>query len=309
MTDIGRRIAASATGQHGYITRRQATADGATRAMLRSRVQSGNLEKVGVRTYTSPFVPKSALGQLQALMLDVGEPVWTCCSTAAALQSVDGFRLAPPFHLVTPMERNTRRNGHVIHRSNDLPLIDLVSVQGFASTSPTRTLIDLARSETSERLTAALDSVLRDGGSSEHFLHQRIAELRSSGRYGIPRLLDIIEGAELSRGGHSWLERRFLELVGAAGLPRPSTQAVLSRARDRTIRVDCYFTGTPIVVELLGYRWHRTKQQLQHDAERSNRLQLDGYIVIQFTYSDVANRPTELLQVLREALAHPFHKI
>ena len=303
MTDIGRRLAANATGQHGFVTRRQANAGGVTDAMLRSRVSSGNLEQRGVRTFTSALVPRSPIGDLKALMLDIGDPVWAWGPTAAALEVFDGYRLRPPFQLVLPDTRNVRRIGHVIHTSADLALIDLAIVQGIPCTSPTRTLIDLARFETAERLTAALDSALRDGGTSEDFLHRRIAELRSSGRYGIPKLLDVIDGAELSRGGHSWLERRFLELIGNAGLPRPTTQAVLSRRKDRTIRVDCHFAGTRIVVELLGYRWHRTKQQLQSDAERINRLLLDGYIVLQFTYDDIAVSPEATVLTLRDALS------
>ena len=303
MTDIGRRLAANATGQHGFVTRRQANAGGVTNAMLRSRVSSGNLQQSGVRTYTSALVPRTAIGGLQSLILDIGDPAWACGPTAAALHGFDGYRLMPPFHVVLPADRNVRRLGHVVHTSADLAQIDVAMVQGIPTTSPSRTLIDLARFETAERLTAALDSALRDGGTAEHFLHRRIAELRSSGRYGIPRLLEVIDGAELSRGGHSWLERRFLELVGAAGLPRPTSQAVLSRRKDRTIRVDCHFSGTRIVVELLGYRWHRTKQQLQSDAERINRLQLEGFIVIQFTYDHIAMHPETMLSTLREALA------
>jgi hypothetical protein len=302
MTQDGRHFAASATGQHGYLTRRQANAGGATRAMLRSRVQSGDLERAGVRTFTSPLVSRTAIGELQALMLDIGDPVWASGQTAAALHGFDGFRLSAPFHVVLPHYRYVQRVGHVVHRSANLTLVDQSTAQGLAATSPTRTIIDLARSETSQRLTAALDSALRDGGSSESFLHRRISELRSSGRYGMPRLIDVIEGAELSRGGHSWLERRFLELVGRAGLPLPAVQAVLSRKQDRTIRVDCHFRGTPIVVELLGYRWHRTQQQMQTDAERMNRLQLEGYMVVQFTYTDIAERPLQTIESLLKAL-------
>ena len=236
MTTDGRPIEAIATGQHGNFTRQQASAAGLTRGVLRSRDQSGNLVKVGVRTFASPLTPRSALTDLSALMLDVGDPVWTCGPTAAALNGCDGFVLAPPFHLLTLSNRNVRRLGHVIHTTNDLPLIDQVIVNGFRATSATRTIIDLARSMPAASVTAAIDSALRDGLTSETFLHRRISELRSRGRYGIPALLAIIEGAEITRGGHSWLERRFLEIVGGAGLPRPSTQAVLARAGDKLVR-------------------------------------------------------------------------
>ena len=167
----------------------------------------------------------------------------------------------------------------------------------------TRTLIDIARFVGATTLTAALDSALRDGLTSELILHSRIIELRSSGRYGIPKLLAVIEGCEASRGGHSWLERRFLELCAGAGLPTPRTQQVLSRARDRLVRVDCRFPGTPVVVELLGYRWHRTPEQLAHDTERMNALVLDGFRPMQFTYAHVTTGPDWVLDQLR-ACAH-----
>lgn len=302
MTNQGRPFEAIATGQHGNLTRRQAHAGGVSDAMLRSRIQSGLLDKVGVRTFASPLLPPTAIGQLHALMLDIGDPVWAFGPTAAALHGLDGFRLAAPFHLVIERRRNVQRIGHVIHTVTELPLLDRETLQDLTVTSPTRTIIDLARHESSLKLTGALDAALRDGLTTEVFLHRRINELRSRGRYGIPQLLAVIDGAEVSRGGHSWLERRFLELVAAAGLPQPETQVVLSRRRDALVRVDCFFRAHHLVVELLGYRWHRTQLQMARDAERANQLTLDGHRLLQFPYSVIAMHPEQMLATLREAL-------
>jgi very-short-patch-repair endonuclease len=68
------------------------------------------------------------------------------------------------------------------------------------------------------------------------------------------------------------------------------------------VRVDCFFDHADVVVELLGYRWHRDKAQLTRDAERTNRLTLDGRRVLQFTYSMVATDPVQVLADLTEAL-------
>ena len=191
----------------------------------------------------------------------------------------------------------------IIHTSESIPLIDRGRIDGLPVLSATRAIIDLTRTESAQRLTAALDSALRDGLTSEEFMHGRIAALRGSGRYGIPRLLDVIDGAELSRGGHSWLERRFLELIGNAGLPRPLTQQVLTRTQNRTVRVDCRFEGVPLVVELLGYRWHRTKEQMARDADRMNALQRAGYSVMQFTYERIALDPSSVVADVVAAFA------
>jgi hypothetical protein len=118
-------------------------------------------------------------------------------------------------------------------------------------------------------------------------------------------VIEAIEGGDASRGGHSWLERRFLVALADAGIALPATQAVLSKSGDRLVRVDCYFEGTSVVVELLGYRWHRTKSQMADDARRLNALQLDGYIVVQFTYDHVTTELDWVLDTTRRALT-PF---
>jgi hypothetical protein len=303
MTGDVRRLADLATGQHGAITASQIGDAGISPRRLRSRVQSGVLDRIGSHIYRSPFVAASPLADLAALLLDCGSEAFASGPTAAALHGFDGFRLKQPFHVTVIRGRNVQRAHHHIHTTIELPLIDRAMVSGLAAMSATRTLIDVARFVSSTQLTEALDSALRDGLTSEELLHRRIVALRSSGRFGIPKLIAVIEGVEASRGGHSWLERRYLELCARAGLPRPHTQRVLSRTREHLIRVDCRFPGTRVVVELLGYRWHRTKAQLSSDAERMNALVLDGFAPMQFTYDQVTTEPDWVLDQTRRALA------
>lgn len=302
MTIDIRRLTTVATGQLGSFSRAQAHDEGISDDQLRRRVQSGFLDQIGPNAFRFTGATSGALGDLRALMLDVGEPCWASGPTGAAVHGFDGFRLRPPFHLTIPRHRNVRRLNVIIHSSADLPPADLEEVEGVAVTSPARTLIDLSGAVTAEQLTAALDGALRDGLTSEDLLHRRIAALRTKGRYGIPALLDVLDGREVTRGGHSWLEREFLRLVAAAGLPRPETQAVLTRAGDRLVRVDCRFPGTPIVVELLGYRFHRTKQQMGRDAERLNALVIDGFTPFQFTYDQVVSQPAIVVATVDLAL-------
>ncbi len=109
MTRDDRRLAADATGQRGAFTSRQARAAGLGSTSLRSRVQSGSLEKIGVRTYRNTQFPSSAMADLHALVVDVGDPVWTTGPTLCALYRMDGYVLRPPFHLITRRDRNVRR--------------------------------------------------------------------------------------------------------------------------------------------------------------------------------------------------------
>jgi len=79
-----------------------AVTDGQLTQEFRSRVTSG-----------SQFDHRHSLA---ALVADVGHPCWLCGPTAAALERFDGFRLFPPYHLLTTRLRNVRRVGVAITR-------------------------------------------------------------------------------------------------------------------------------------------------------------------------------------------------
>ena len=217
---------------------------------------------------------------------------WLARHSAGSMLHLDTFGpLDTPFHVVMERGSFASRPDLVVHTTSDLPLSDRVFIDGLPVTGPVRTVIDLARSESPKRLTAIIDGALRDRLLTEETLLTRIAQLRSQGHHGVPALLGVIEGSEASRGGHSWLERQYLELAAQAGLPPPETQRHLGRVDGRLIRVDCYYPDVDMVVELLGYRWHRSKAQMARDAARVNRLTLDGRLVLQFTYEQVTLAP------------------
>jgi very-short-patch-repair endonuclease len=257
----------------------------------------------GVPVGRDPRPLSRQLDALSDLVDSITQPIWCFGPTAAALEGMDGFLLAPPFHLVTLHGHKLHRFGHHIHVTRVLDNIDRSTSLGFPTTSPTRTLIDLAATYPLEQVTAALDSALRDGGTSEDFAHRRIAALRTQGRAGPAQLLRALEGQEIARGGQSWLEREFLRLIHHHGFPRPDTQQVLARRSGRLVRVDVRFPGTNVVVELLGYRWHRSRMQMQIDSERVNALQLAGFVVLQFTYTHVVTAAPSMFVSLRSALS------
>lgn len=297
------RLRAVAAGQLGSFTRAQANAVGLSDSELRSGVHSRTLDRAGFRTYRSVLTPRTPLGDLTDLVLDIGEPCWVSGPTVAALHRFDGYRLIRPYHIMVLRGRFLDRVGAIVHTTQDLPPIDRESIGGLPVLSPTRTLIDLASTASASMLTAALDGAIRDGLTDEDHLLRRIMALRGRGRHGLPKLVDVISGCEITRGGHSWLEREFLATSAAAGLPRPLTQQVLTRAKNRMVRVDCRYPGTRVVVELLGYRWHRTSEQLRRDVVRMNALILDGYAPLQFTTAQLIEEPAWIFESIRIALS------
>ena len=303
MTDNVRKLVDIATGQHGAIAPHQARLVGLSTRQLRSRVQSGILQSVGTHVVRSPFVEATPLAEVAAFILDCGEGAVASGPTAAALLEFDGFVLAPPFHATIPRGRSIERPGHFIHTTGVLDPVDRTRIHGIPTMTAARCLTDLPKYCRTPELTAALDSALRDRRMTEVDLHQRIAQLRASGRYGIPKLLAVIDGCDVTRGAHSWLERRFMTVCADAGVPAPNPQVVLAEARNRIVRVDFEFPGTPVIVEVLGYAAHRgNRAQFARDAERLNALVMRGKRPLQFTYEHVTLEPDWVAVQVIEAL-------
>jgi hypothetical protein len=96
-------------------------------------------------------------------------------------------------------------------------------------------VIDLARLLVKQTLLeAAIDSAVRSGRSAPLVIVARLAELRGPGQWGA-RMLDKLL---LDSGGHTLLERRLLQLVRQAKLPRPRTQVVHRHGATTFARVD-----------------------------------------------------------------------
>lgn len=301
-TDPDRRLAELAQANAGAFARADAHAAGLSDDQLRARVRAGRLVQTGPHGFRFPGLAIGPQIELIDLMTDIGAPVWACGRTAAALHGFAGVTLRRPYHLLVPRERSINRWNVRVHRSDSTPLIDQAKAGLIAVTSPARTLIDLAREATSTELATWIDGALDGGLISEDLLHRRIVALRSRGRYGLPKLHAVLAGREVARGGESWLEREYLRLLAGAGLPRPHTQAVLASAGDRLVRVDCRFPGTPVVVELLGYQWHRSRAQMTRDAQRLNALLAAGFVPYQFTYGEVVGGPDLVIAETRAAL-------
>ena len=117
-------------------------------------------------------------------------------------------------------------------------------------------------------------------------LERRLSELRSQGRWGV-RLLDRLL---VDTGGHTMLERRFLEVAREAGLPRPTPQVIFQRDGRAYARVDFHFPPYDVVVEVSGRKGHSSPAERARDAQRRNELQDAGQRVYEYTWEDVSER-------------------
>ncbi len=296
------RVVAAAETQFGVLSLDQlCDVDGevrVTKAQVRRWVRDGRLVKAAPRVWRVGGAPATWHQRLCTGLLSLGSEA--CVSHESAAQ-LHGFDRTPPDRVEFTVARPQRqgRLEETLHTTKYWPRTDRTTIDGFRVTSATRTIIDLARARVPEpRLQAAIESAVRTGASAPLVVERRLSELRGPGRWGC-RLLDHVL---LDAGGHTMLERRFLELMRAAGLPRPSTQVVFRPDQRTVARVDFLYRELAIVVEVTGRRGHSSPSERARDAQRRNELQDMGVRVFEYTWEDVTRRATYVTGSMRERL-------
>jgi very-short-patch-repair endonuclease len=76
----------------------------------------------------------------------------------------------------------------------------------------------------------------------------------------------------------------------------------VSDENGRVGRIDFAYPTERIAIEVQSYAWHSSRKALTKDAERFNRLQALGWIVILVTYEDLEKHPGRVVARIRSAL-------
>jgi very-short-patch-repair endonuclease len=183
-----------------------------------------------------------------------------------------------------------RRRGFRVHRRVSLRPPDLAVRENIPVTAPVRTLVDISSligGDPLERIVNEADRLdlvdpVRLRGALEDFPHQP----------GVARLRALLDRRTFQLTD-SELERRFLALVAAAGLPMP-----LSRQRLNGFRVDFYWPDLGLVVETDGLRYHRTPAAQARDHARDQAHTAAGLTTLRFTHGQVRFEPDRVARTL-----------
>ncbi|MBN1527772.1 MAG: type IV toxin-antitoxin system AbiEi family antitoxin domain-containing protein [Thermoleophilaceae bacterium] len=272
---IDRELAVLAARQHGVVSRGQLLALGYGPDAVRYRARQGRLHRVHTGVYAVGHGRLSARGRYMTAALTCGDGALVSIHSAAVLHGfLDSARALIDVTVGGPGPR--ARKGIAIHRRQSPHPDDRVTVDGIPVTSAARTLRDLAAVVPARRLERAFEEAERlrvlDLGALEAVAARRRGK---RGATAFALLLGTAIEPDLTR---SELERRFLELCRAAGLPRPSINAVVEGTE-----VDFHWAESGLVVEVDGFENHRTRAAFERDRERDMRLQLAGYRVVRLT--------------------------
>ena len=173
---------------------------------------------------------------------------------------------------------------------------DVRRLEGLPVTSPARTLVDLAAVVDAEQLERAAAAALRaDRWVTEGELSEQLE--RDRGRRGAGRLRALLERDAEPAHSKSDAERLLVRIVREAELPEPRTNVYIG-----PYEVDLAWPERRVVAEYDSWEFHSDRQSFRRDRERTNWLQLQGYVVLRFTWHDVTRGRRALKARLKQAL-------
>ena len=257
---------------------------------LRHLVRRGELVAVLPGVYARPDEATTVRTRVRALML--ADPDAVVTGHAAAQLS---FWPQLPVNRVTAAVRRARRAAPpgFSFVKRDIPPELIVQRNGIRLTSPALTALDLCDDVGGE----AIDHALRRNMTTLVHLHEalELTARRSGNRRRRQLLLDSRDEP------WSEAERRCHRLLRASGISGWRANLPIE-IDNQSYFVDVGFKRLKLALEIDGREYHIGVEVFEIDRWRQNRMVLDGWMVLRFTWRMLEDHPDEVVEMIRCAL-------
>jgi len=289
------QLAALAAIQHGVVSWLQLREIGFTKHAVHARVAAGRLHRVHRGVYAVGHTKISLRARWMAAVLACGPEAVLSHRAAAALLEL---RAAPSGPIdVTAAALAHRLPGIRCHVARQLHPDDRTKIDGIPVTTLSRLLLDLAETDNPRRLRSTLEAAQR--ADLLNVLHLEATMARSPGRHSLKPLAAALEQLnDEAPWTQSELETRFLELVRHAGLPAPHCNVVVDG-----VPVDFHWPAHNLIVEVDGFRYHRTRASFEDDRRRDTRHAVAGRRSVRLTHQRIVYEQREMLSDLRKLIS------
>lgn len=294
---IDRVVATLADAQYGVVSRSQLTTLGLSRDRIDHRVATRRLQPVYRGVYAFGHQALRIEGRWMAAIFAAGAEAVLSHSSAAAAWNLRRAG-AGAIHVTVPgTSGRKRRHGLRVHRCAALETDDTTTQLGIPITTPLRTIVDTAAGTNGRTLEHVLDVAeqlrLIDFAELARYVEER------PGRPGSPALrATLCRYAAGSTVTRSEMEERFLRLCDDHGIRRPEVNTRIEGAE-----VDFAWRDARLIVEVDGYRYHRSPSSFESDRERDVMLVLAGWQVLRFTWTQLTRRPAWVADAVSKRLA------
>lgn len=288
------RLADLAARQHGVVAMGQLHALGYGRHAVQRRAETGRLHRVYRGVYAVGHPKLTLKGKWMAAVLACGPEAVLSHRDAAAL---DGLRRPGSGDIDVTAPRRHNIAGIRCHASPNLDPRDVTAIDGIPVTTLERTLLDVAEVLSPRMFAAALEQAQRDDRLDGRRIAAMIA--RHPGRHGIRPLQAAMDALlEDIPWTQSELERRFLAFTTTHTLPTPLFNQYVEGEL-----VDVFWPERRVVVEVDGWRTHKTRRAFETDRARDAKLVAAGYWVIRYTSRRIEREPAAVAAELRAVLS------
>lgn len=280
-------LAALAERQYGVVSVGQLQELGYSRKAIARAVAGSRLHPVDRSVYAVGHRCLSQHAKCFAAVFACGPGAVLSHHSAAWLHGL--ARWSPePFHVTGPVARRPRLPVR-IHRARRLMDADRDLVEGIPVTAIPRLLLDMAACLKPK----SMDRLVERSEERELFDLRAVEDLlaRTVGHHGHGRLRKAIALYKPSSFTRSELEKRFLELCLAAGLPQPRTNYV-----EHGFELDCYWPEYRFAVELDIFETHGTRAAFERDRKRQEDLLLFGIEMTRVTGPRLEREPDEVIR-------------
>lgn len=281
--------------QHGVVSIRQLLGPlGYSRSAITRAAAAGRLHRLYRGVYAVGHTRISTHGECLAAVLACGPGALLSHASAAWLWGISP-QSPKPFEVTVSTARSPKPS--IVPRySRALTSDDRALVEGIPVTSLPRTLLDVAATFRFHRLQRLLERAeelgLFDLGAAEALL------ARSTGHPGAGRLRRAIALYGPPAFTRSGLERRFLDLVKGAGLPRPTTGF-----NEAGHELDVYWPQERFAVELDTFETHGSREAFERDRRRQEDLKLAGVEMVRITGRRLEREPRQVIDRVARLLA------
>jgi predicted transcriptional regulator of viral defense system len=273
---------------------RQLIALGLKPSAIQRLVAAGRVLRLHPGVYAVGHNALSRQGRWMAAVLAYGPGAVLSHRDAAMLFGLrDSARAA--IDVTAPGRSRHVRPGITVHRPRRLDPRDCTQHRGVPVTTVARILLDLAEVLPLRQVRYALEESQRQ----RLFDLRAVEELleRSPGRRGVKPLASLLAEQIEPPDVRSMLERSFVDLYRALGLPEPQLNV-----RIGPYVVDVLWPERRLVVELDGRETHLTIKAFEDDRIRDADLQARfGYVVLRITYRRLVTRPDDVRALLLDA--------
>ena len=240
------------------------------------------------------------LEELRRVLASIGPDALASHRTAASLW---GFGpIGDIIDVLVPRRRRPRpRIGVQIHSSLHFDPAETSIRDGIRCTNPLRTLLDLG-AIAPERVSAALAATAVSRLVIPSSARAALDRASVRGRPGLGALRAALDDWPLGDDAPD----SELEVVVARLLRDRRLRRFEFHPRIAGFEVDFAHRGKRVVVETDGWEFHSSRLAFEEDRRRDAVLAAEGWLVVRVTWWQAVERPDDVAERLRSALARRF---